>query len=81
MRSDAREWSFPEPLRALLWWPAVSVIVAILAPEAAIWAMIASGLALASLGAMIPPMARRLRRHVPPVEAAVTEIPQMKTAA
>jgi hypothetical protein len=81
MRSDAREWSFPEPLRALLWWPGISFAVAIIAPEAAVWAIIASGLALASGGVLVPAVARRLRRHVPQAEPPLMEIPQVKTAA
>jgi hypothetical protein len=81
MRRDAREWSFPEPFRALLWWPAVSFAVAVVAPDAAIWAIIASGLALAVVGCLGPVVARRLRRAEPAVEPVAAEIPQVETAA
>ena len=62
MRRDAREWSIPEPIRALLWWPAVSFVIGIAAPEAAVVAIIAAGFVLALTGALVHAVGRRWRR-------------------
>lgn len=70
MRRDAREWSVSEPFRALLWWPAVSFVVGIAAPEAAVVAIIVSGLVLALTGALVHAVGRRWRR------TPVTTLPQ-----
>ena len=32
MASEIREWSVPAPARALLWWPAISFVLVVVAP-------------------------------------------------
>jgi len=63
MRRDAREWTVPEPLRALLWWPAVAFGIAIVVPDAAVWAIVVAGLVLAVAGVLASAAGRRLRRR------------------
>lgn len=82
MRRDAREWSVPEPLRALLWWPAVSFVIGIAAPDAAVVAIIASGFVLALSGALIHAVGRRWRRTaVTPLRQAAAEPLEIDAAA
>ena len=54
------------PLRALLWWPAVSFVLVLVAPEAATGSIALAGLVLVVLGAV----ATRLRRRPAAAEAA-----------
>jgi hypothetical protein len=76
MASEIREWSVPAPARALLWWPAISFVLVVLAPDAATSVIIVAGAVLALLGVALPALARRLR---PPVsEPATMEFPTME---
>jgi hypothetical protein len=50
MASEPHDWNVPAPLRALLWWPPVALVVAMLDPSAAPWTIAAAGAALAVLG-------------------------------
>lgn len=83
MRGDAREWSVPEPFRALMWWPAVSFVLVVALPDAAVWSIIVAGFVLALAGALIPAVARTVRREPaadrPVVE--VVEISEVEAAA
>jgi len=76
MPSEIREWSVPGPARALLWWPAISFVLVVVAPDAATSVIIVAGAVLALLGVALPALARRLR---PPVgEPATVEFPTME---
>jgi|GEM_PF-3538878 len=61
MGSKTREWSVPTPLRALLWWPAVSFVLVIVAPETAVGTIVASGALLVVIGGLLSTGAHRLR--------------------
>jgi hypothetical protein len=73
MARDAREWTVPAPLRALMWWPATAFVLVMVAPEAAATSIAAAGVALVALGAVTPLVGKRLRR--PAVSAAAVEPP------
>ena len=47
MASEIREWSVPAPARALLWWPAISFVLVVVAPDAATGVIIVAGAVLA----------------------------------
>lgn len=81
MPSEIREWSVPPPVRALLWWPAISFVLVVVAPDAATGVIILAGAVLALLGAALPAVARRLRtRHgeAPTMEFPTMEIPPVQ---
>ena len=63
MRHDHREWAFPDSLRALLWWPPISFMIGIVAPDAAVVAIIVAGFVLALAGMLVHTVGRRLRRE------------------
>jgi hypothetical protein len=50
MASEPHDWNVPAPLRALLWWPPVALVVAMINPSAAPWTIAAAGAVLAVLG-------------------------------
>jgi hypothetical protein len=89
MAPEKREWSVPAPIRALLWWPGVAFVLVMVAPDAAATGIAAAGIALVTLGAVLPPAARRLRRSrrariaddQPTVELPTVEIPPVGRAA
>lgn len=66
MPTSARDWTVPTPLRALLWWPALSFVIVLVAPDLAAGAIAVTGLVLAALGALLG----RLRRAVVAEEVA-----------
>jgi len=74
MAGDAREWTVPAPLRALMWWPAAAFVLVMVVPEAAATSIAAAGVALVALGAVGPVVARRLRGPAA-VSGAVVEPP------
>lgn len=78
MPSEIREWSVPTPVRALLWWPAISFVLVVVEPDAATGAIIGAGAALALLGTALPALARRIRRRGPLVESPTMEFPTME---
>ena len=65
MAPETREWSVPAPLRTLLWWPAISFVLVIVAPDAATGAIVVAGAALALVGGLLAAIARRLRAGAP----------------
>jgi hypothetical protein len=76
MASEIREWSVPAPARALLWWPAISFVLVVVAPDAATGVIIIAGAVLALLGVALHALARRLR---PPAgEPTTMEFPTME---
>ncbi len=91
MAPDKREWSVPAPIRALLWWPGVAFVLVMIAPEAAAAGIAASGVALMTLGAVVPVASRQLRRarrvaaaetdDRPTVEMPTIEMPPVGRAA
>lgn len=76
MASEIREWSVPAPARALLWWPAISFVLVVLAPDAATGVILLAGAVLALVGVALPALARRLRR--PAEEPQTMEFPTME---
>jgi hypothetical protein len=78
MPSEIREWSVPTPVRALLWWPGISFVLVVVAPDAATGVIILAGAVLALLGVALPALTRRLRaRHgeSPTMEFPTMELP------
>lgn len=59
MAADPREWTVPDPVRALLWWPPVAFLLGVLVPQAADGAIAVSGLVLALAGAVGGALRRR----------------------
>jgi hypothetical protein len=53
MASEAREWTVPTPLRALLWWPPIALVVVMVdpAPSTGTIALVGVALAVLDLGA------------------------------
>jgi hypothetical protein len=78
MPSEIREWSIPTPVRALLWWPAISFVLVVVDPDAATGVIILAGAALALLGVLLPALARRLRRPRRVVESPTMEFPTLE---
>ena len=78
MPSEIREWSVPAPVRALLWWPAISFVLVVVAPDAAAGVIIGAGAALALLGIALPAVARRLGRPGELIESQAMEFPSME---
>ncbi len=76
MASEIREWSVPAPARALLWWPAISFVLVVVAPDAATGVIIVAGAVLALLGVALPAVAKRLRPSSG--EAPTMEFPTME---
>jgi hypothetical protein len=72
---ETHEWSIPAPVRTLLWWPAISFVLVIVAPDAATGLIVVAGAALALVGGLIAAIARRLRvgAPVPAVEGPALE--------
>jgi hypothetical protein len=84
MARESREWSIPAPVRALLWWPAISFVLVIVAPDAAVGAIVIAGAALALVGGLVAAATRRVRRQdarrmesSPTMEFPTLEIPQV----
>lgn len=75
MAPETREWSVPTPIRALLWWPALSFALVVIDPDAATGVIIGAGLVLALLGAAVPVVARALRPRATAVEPSTVEFP------
>jgi hypothetical protein len=69
MAPEHRDWTVPVPLRALLWWPAVSFVLVLIAPEAATSSIALAGLALVLLGAVATRVRRRPAAETPPAPA------------
>jgi hypothetical protein len=83
MAPEKREWTVPAPIRALLWWPAAAFVLVMVAPDAAAAGIAVSGVGLMVLGAVLPPVARTMRRSRrsatddrPTVEMPTIEIPR-----
>lgn len=70
MPVEIREWRAPAPLRALLWWPAAAFVLVVIVPGAATESIALAGAVLATLGAVIPALVRRLCASRPPAPAA-----------
>ncbi len=62
---ETHEWSVPAPVRTLLWWPAISFVLVIVAPDAATGLIVVAGAALALVGGLLAAIARRLQAGVP----------------
>lgn len=70
---NKKEWSVSGPLRALLWWPGVAFVLVLVDPDNVAWTIATAGLALVTLGFLLPIALRRLR---PVAVAAATRINQ-----
>jgi membrane protein implicated in regulation of membrane protease activity len=77
MASEYRDWTVPAPLRALLWWPPVAFLVALVDPSAAAGTIAATGAVLAVLGVVGSAVGRRFARRLgtqeEPVVTALAE--------
>jgi membrane protein implicated in regulation of membrane protease activity len=64
MQYESHDWTVPAPLRALLWWPPVALVVAVIEPSAAAGSIAAAGAVLAVLGVLVATVGRAVtRRH------------------
>ena len=80
MASELHDWTVPPPLRALLWWPPVAFVMALLDPSAAVGTIAAAGAALAVLGVLVSAVARRLTDGPEePVDAVPAPVPMPGT--
>jgi hypothetical protein len=93
MAPEHRDWTVPAPFRALLWWPPIAFVVALLDPSAAAGTIAAVGAVLAVLGVVGATvggaLARRLGRAagevpeasvVDPVPVGAGSAPQQRAA-
>ena len=78
MASEHHDWTVTAPLRALLWWPPVAFVLALLDPTAAAWRIAVAGAALAVLGVLAGAIARRMASRPTGAEDAA---PALVTAA
>jgi hypothetical protein len=79
MQAEQHDWSVPAPLRALLWWPPVAFLVALLDPGAAAGTIAVVGAALAVLGVLGATVGsvitrRTARRRPEPVAPALPQL-------
>ena len=74
MASEHHDWNVPAPLRALLWWPPVALIVAMVAPSAAPWTIAAAGAALAVLGVVGSMVGALIARRLADPQAEETDV-------
>ena len=64
MQSEPLDWTVPAPLRALLWWPPVALVVAMLEPAAAAGTIAVAGGVLVALGVLVSAIGRTLARRL-----------------
>ena len=64
MQSEPHDWTVPAPLRALLWWPPVAFVVAMLEPTAAAGKIALAGAVLTLLGVLVSTIGRALARRL-----------------
>lgn len=77
MAPDSPDWTVPTPLRALLWWPGVAFVLALVAPDAAVGSIATAGLVLVALGALAGAVGRRLTRSPAVADDPVPEFERM----
>lgn len=58
MAPDSPDWTVPAPLRALLWWPGVSFVLVLVAPQAAVGSIVVAGLVLVVAGLLAGRLSR-----------------------
>ena len=81
MQSEPHDWNVPAPLRALLWWPPVALVVAVLEPSAAAGTIAAAGAVLAVLGVLVSSVGRAVARRQGGTTASVTSLPAPEAPA
>jgi len=59
---ESQPWTLPAPIRALVWWPPVALLLFVITPEAAPWAVALAGAVLAVLGTAGSVIARAVAR-------------------
>lgn len=74
MAPDSPDWTVPAPLRALLWWPGVAFVLALVTPDGAVGSIALAGLVLVVLGALVGAVARRLPRVAPVADEPAVEL-------
>lgn len=77
MAPDSPDWTVPAPLRALLWWPGVSFVLVLVAPQAAVGSIVVAGLALVVAGLL----AGRLTRAASEGGMVTSEQTELEPAA
>jgi hypothetical protein len=65
MAPETADWPIPAPVRALLWWPPVAFVLAMIDPDGAPAAIVAAGVLLMAAGAVVAAVAGR-RKSVQP---------------
>jgi hypothetical protein len=73
MPSEHHNWTVPAPLRALLWWPPVAFVVAMVNPSAAAGTIAAAGAVLAVLGVVVSTVGRAVARRLADQEVEPAE--------
>jgi len=76
MASEPREWTVPASLRALLWWPPIALVVAMVDPAASASTIALVGVGLAVLGVGAAGISSRIGRRRAGSEAAVGILPE-----
>ena len=74
MQSEPLDWTVPASLRALLWWPPVALVVAVLEPTAAAGTIAAAGAVRAALGVLFASVGRAIARRHGDATASVTAL-------
>lgn len=77
MAPDSPDWTVPAPLRALLWWPGVSFVLVLVAPQAAVGSIVVAGLVLVVAGLL----AGRLTRAASEGGMVTSEQTELEPAA
>ncbi|MGQ0576090.1 MAG: hypothetical protein ACT4RN_18050 [Pseudonocardia sp.] len=77
MDPEPRPWTLPAPIRALVWWPPIALLLATVAPAAAPWAIALAGAVLTLLGVLGGVVARRAE----PAAAVAAITPVVPAAA
>lgn len=75
MPGEPLDWTVPAPLRALLWWPPVALVVAVVEPSAAEGTIAVAGAVLAVLGVLVSSVGRAVARRHADAPASVTALP------
>jgi hypothetical protein len=70
---ESQPWSPPAPIRALIWWPPISLLLFVVAPDSAPWAVTLTGAGLTVLGMTGPALARAVARLGARPTAAVAD--------
>lgn len=78
---DSPDWTVPAPFHALVWWPGVSFLLVLVAPDTAVVWIVAAGLVLVGAGAVAGSLRRPERTAGTPDAPATLELEPAGRAA